>query len=194
MTIAELEAGLKAHRLSAYAAARGGWPVPLAGATYWGVLAFLGTRLDESNWSLVAAVMSGAIFPVAVLYAAILRNPFMKVKAPDQGAIFMAMGAMLLFWPMAVAAMWHFNALTPLILAIGMSGHWPVFGWSYGRPVPFVAHALVRAVVSFGIWEYLPEGRFTLLPAAIAGLYLITVAILFVDSGLVAKKLRQAAA
>jgi len=130
MTIAELDAALQAGRLAAYTESRGGWPVPLAGAAYWGMLAWFGLRVDPANWSLLAAVMSGAIFPVAVTLAAIFRNPFMKVKGPDQGVVFMAMGAMLLFWPMAIAAMWNFNALTPLILAIGMSGHWPVFGWS----------------------------------------------------------------
>ncbi len=191
MTIAELNAALKAGRLAAYAEARGGWPVPLAGAAYWGVLAWLGQSMDPANWSLLAAVMSGAIFPVAVALAAIFRNPFMKVKLPDQGVVFMAMGAMLLFWPTAIAAMWNFNALTPLILAIGMSGHWTVFGWSYGRPVPFLFHVIVRAVVAFGIWQFMPDGRFTVLPAAVAGIYLGTVALLFIDSGLVARRLTQ---
>jgi len=191
MTLAELGAALKAGRLAAYAEVRGGWPVPLAGATYWAVLAWLGGRIDPANWSLLAAVMSGAIFPLAIAYAALFRNPFMKVKGPDQGAVYMAMGAMLLFWPVAIAAMWNFNALTPLILAIGMSGHWPVFGWSYGRPLPFLFHVVVRAVVSFGIWQYMPEGRFTALPAAVAGIYLVTVALLFIDSGRVARRLTQ---
>lgn len=190
MTIAELNAALKAGRLAAYAEARGGWPVPLAGAAYWGTLAWLGLRMDPANWSLLAAIMSGAIFPVAVALAAVFRNPFIKVKVPDQGVVFMAMGAMLLFWPVAIAAMWNFNALTPLILAIGMSGHWPVFGWSYGRPLPFLAHAIVRAAVCFGIWHYMPDGRFTVLPGAVAVIYVVTVAVLFIDSGAVARRLK----
>ncbi len=190
MTITEIEAGLKAARLSAYAETRGGWPVPLAGAMYWGLLAVLGSRVSEANWTFIAEIMSGAIFPVAVGLAAIFRNPFMKVKVPDQGVVFMAMIGMLLFWPMAVGAMWNYNTLTPLIIAIGMSGHWPVFGWTYGRPAPFIAHAIVRAVVCFGIWQYMPDERFTLLPAAVAGIYLVTIVILFIDSGVVARRLK----
>ncbi|MEQ9504746.1 MAG: hypothetical protein RLO80_00645 [Hyphomonas sp.] len=189
MTLAELDTELKAARLASYAEARAGWPVPLAGATYWAVLAFLGTQVTETEWSLYAAIFSGMIFPMAIGYAAIFRNPFLKVKGPDQGVIFMAMAAMLLFWPVMVAAMWNYNALAPLILAIGMSGHWPVFGWSYGRPVPFVAHALVRAVVCFGIWQYMPEVRFTLLPVAVSVIYLLTVVWLFIDSGFVQRRL-----
>lgn len=192
MTPAELDARLKHARLAAYAEARAGWPVPLAGATYWAVLAWLGTFVSEASWSFSAAILSGAIFPVAIAYAALFRNPFMKVSGPDQGVIFMAMGGMLLFWPIAVAAMWNFNALTPLILAIGMSSHWPVFGWSYGRPVPFLGHVFVRAAAAFTIWQYLPDSRFTLLPAAISGVYLTTVIALYADSGRVAARLRAA--
>jgi len=50
---------------------------------------------------------------------------------------------------------------------------------------------IVRAVVAFGIWQYMPEGRFTVLPAAVAGIYLVTVALLFIDSGAVARRLTQ---
>jgi hypothetical protein len=192
MPLTDLDSQLRNARLAAYAEARAGWPVPLAGATYWAGLAWLGTVTDEANWSLIAAIFSGAIFPIAVAYAALFRNPFMKVKVPDQGVVFMAMGAMLLFWPMAVAAMWNYNALTPLILAIGMSGHWPVFGWSYGRPAPFLGHAIVRAIAAFGIWQYMPDGRFTVLPAAVAVIYLVTVLVLYLDSGRVAARLRPA--
>lgn len=192
MTLAELNAALKAARLGAYAQSRGGWPVPIAGAIYWAVLAWLGTWVAPEDWSLLAAVLSGAIFPVAVALAAVFRNPFMKVKLPDQGVVFMAMGAMLLFWPGAIAAMSLQNALVPLLIAIGMSAHWPVFGWSYGRPAPFIAHAAVRAVAACAIWVLLPGDRFTVLPAAIAAIYLVTVVILYVDSGLVARRRAQA--
>ncbi|MEX1251038.1 MAG: hypothetical protein WEA77_07580 [Hyphomonas sp.] len=191
MTIAQRDAALKAGRLTASAEVRGGWPVPLAGATYRAVLAWLGGRIDPANWSLLAAVMSGAVFPLAIAYAAIFRNPFMKVKGPDQGAVYMAMNAMLLFWPAAIGALRNFNALTPLILAIGMPGDWPVFGWSYGQRLPFLFHVVVRAVVSFGIWQYMPQGRFTALPAAAAGIYLVTEALLFIDSARVARRLTQ---
>ncbi len=193
MTLTELNLELKSARLAAYAEARAGWPVPLAGATYWAVLSVLGGQVSEANWSMLAAVMSGMIFPVALGYAALVRNPFMTVKVPDQGVVFMAMGAMLLFWPVMVAAMWNYNSLAPLVLAIGMSGHWPVFGWSYGRPAPFIGHVLVRAIAAFGIWQYMPEARFTLLPAAIASIYLGTMLVLFIDSGVVARRLKRGA-
>ena len=47
----------------------------------------------------------------------------------------MAMGAMLLFWPGAIAAMWNDTALAPLLIAIGMPGHWPVLGRCLAGPM-----------------------------------------------------------
>lgn len=84
VTLEALNAHRKSARLAAYAQARGGWPVPLAGALYWAVLAWLGTRMALEDWSVKAAIFSGAIFPVAVGLAARVRNPFMKVQVPDQ--------------------------------------------------------------------------------------------------------------
>ena len=66
-----------------------------------------------------------------------------------------------------------------------------MLGWSYGRPAPFIAHAVIRAVAAFAIWQLLPEDCFTRLPAAVAGIYLVTVIALFIDSGPVARKLKS---
>ncbi|MFN3312178.1 MAG: DUF7010 family protein [Hyphomonas sp.] len=183
MTVEELNAQLKQKRLESYARVRGGWPVPLAGAAYWAIITVLGHIVTPQDWSWMAAALSGIIFPLAILFAAIFRNGFLKEKLPDQGVTFMAMAGMLMFWPFAAAAMWTQNDLVPLILAIGMSTHWPVFGWSYGRPAPFIGHMLVRAVVVTAIWIALPDARFTLLPLSVAVIYLLTVIVIYADSG-----------
>ena len=67
---------------------------------------------------------------------------------------------------MAFAAYWNAPALAPLILAIGMSAHGPVVGWSYGRPALFSADAIVRTLAVFAIWVVFPAARKTWLPAA----------------------------
>lgn len=58
--------------------------------------------------------------------------------------------------------------IAPLALAIGLSIHWPVIGWSHERTAIYTAHALVRAVVVFAIWIVLPDQRYTTLPLAVA--------------------------
>lgn len=191
MDILTLEKELKIARQTAYAAARGGWPLPLAGATYWAGLAFLGTVLSPYHWCLAAAFLSGAIFPLALLYGRLLGNRFLKVRVPDQGLIYSALVGMLLFWPSAVFAMWHSVELVPLIIGIGMSVHWPMIGWAYARPVPFFGHVIMRTVAIVGLWQWDPAERFVMIPAAIAVIYGLTVVWLQLDSGQVKRALEK---
>ena len=103
-------------------------------------------------------------------------------KTAVSEVIFPAMGSMLLFWPMAFAAFWTYPDLVPLILGVGMSIMWPVVGWSYDRTALFTSHAVVRAIVCFVLWNWMPSGRFTVLPLAVSGIYLGTVVVLLVAS------------
>ena len=188
-TSADLAAALKAERLASYARLRGGWPIPLAGAIWWTALAVLGTQLHPYYWSVVAFVSSGLIFPIALLLGRLGGVAFMRDRTAVTGVLLPAFVSMLLFWPIAIAALWEANQLTPLVLAVGMSIHWPVIGWSYGRLAPFIAHAIGRAVASFLVWQLVPDQRFVLVPAVVAAAYFATVAVLFFDSASVRRKL-----
>lgn len=184
----DLEAEVLKERLASYIRLRGGFPVPLAGMTYWIAVGVLGYVVDPKQWGFWAFILSGSIFPVALLYASIFRNDFMKDKNALGSVILPAFVGMLLFWPIAVAAWWTEVGMVPLTLAIGMSLHWPIIGWSYGRTALFAAHAVVRAVVVFLIWWLMPDARFTLLPLSVAVIYLLTVVAILIDSSAQAKK------
>lgn len=183
MEMTALRDAVKADRLASYRRLRGGFPIPLAGTVYWAALAWYGySGASIGNWSMVAFIGSGAIFPMALLFAAIFRNPFMKDKTATGDVLLPAFISMLLFWPMIIGAVQVAPELVPLILAIGMSLHWPVIGWSYARTGLFSAHAIVRAVAVLAIWLMLPEARLTLLPLSVAVVYFLTVLALVVDS------------
>lgn len=182
MELEQLKGALRADRLAAYKRLRGGFPIPLAGALYWGMLGVLGYRLDVGPWCMVAFLATGAIFPLALLFARLFGNGFIKDRTAAGDVLVPAFIAMLLFWPMIVAAVQVAPQLVPLILAIGMSLHWPVIGWSYARTALFSAHAIVRAVAALLIWLLLPEARFTLLPFAVMAVYLVTVLAILIDS------------
>jgi hypothetical protein len=171
----ELKHRLHADRLASFVRLKGGYPVPLAGVVYWAALGMAGYHLEPNDWILAAFVGSGMIFPVALLLAKLLRNDFMKDKTATGDVLLPAFVSMLIFWPIAFAAYGTAPQLVPLVLAIGMSHHWPVIGWSYGKTGLYSAHAIVRAIGALLIWAWLPEGRFTLLPFFVAAVNVGTV-------------------
>jgi len=78
----DLKAQLLRERLESYAALSGGYPVPLAGMIYWAALCVYGHVATLHNWSVIAFITSGLIFPLAVVLAKVLRKDFMKAKGP----------------------------------------------------------------------------------------------------------------
>jgi len=176
MTTDELRAAVRADQLASFVRLRGGYTFPIAGAIYWAALGFAGYHLSVGDWILVAFIFSGAIFPLAWLLSTLLGVHFMQDRTATGDVFGPAMTAMLLFWPIAFVAYGNAPQIVPLILAIGMSQHWPVIGWSYGKPGLYTAHAVVRALGTLAIWVLLPDGRFTLIPFWVAAVYLATVA------------------
>ncbi|MGB9108934.1 MAG: hypothetical protein WCC39_09625 [Telluria sp.] len=180
---------LKEERLASYYRLRGGFPVPLAGAVWWAALAYAGyAGLKPQSWMFAAAVSSGLIFPLALFFAKVFRCDFMKDRTAATSVLAPTFISMSLFWPIAISAWWSFPPLFPLVLAIGMSLHWPVIGWTYGRAGLFSGHAIVRAVVCFYIWNWMPKAQLTLLPASVAAIYLVTVIIILIDSARIPKR------
>ncbi|PHS21446.1 MAG: hypothetical protein COA85_13045 [Robiginitomaculum sp.] len=183
-----LIAALKEERLENYINLRGGFPLPLAGGVYWLALGFLGFYLPLGSWFMVALFGTGAIFPLGLLFAKVFKNNFIKEKQAVSSVIVPALIGMLLFWPMLIASMSVSTGLAILILAIGMSMHWPVVGWSYGRTGLYAAHSIIRALLVFGIWTTMPDTRTTLIPFAVAGVYFVTVLAILVDTSLLRRK------
>jgi hypothetical protein len=180
-----------ADRLQSYVRVRGGWPVPLAGMVFWLGVAGLGMMYPPPVQLNYAFLATGLIFPLAMALAAVFRNPFMKDRTAVGGVVVPALLSMLLFWPMVVVAAQDSSAVTALVIfAIGMSMHWPVIGWAYGRMPLFAAHSVIRALAVIALWLMLPAAQlFVAIPLAVAAVYLASVIAIFVDSGLVARRM-----
>ena len=178
-----LQSDLLDERLRSYTRLRGGYPIALAGALWWLALAAAGyAGVPQGVWIFGAAVASGLLFPLALGLSKLLGCDFMNERTAVTDVLFPAFTSMLLFWPMAISAWWSYPPLFPLILGIGMSLHWPVIGWGYGKTVIYSAHAVSRAVICFVIWNWLPWGRFTLLPLSVAAVYMATVLVILWDT------------
>lgn len=171
-----LKQALFEEREASFYRLRGGYPVPLAGATWWAMLGTAGYLLHSRHlWIFVAFVTSATIFPLALLFARLFHCNFMQDKTAVTDALFPAFASMLLFWPIAISAWWVYPELVPLVLGIGMSIHWPIIGWMYGRTGIYTAHAVIRAIACFVLWNRWPSSRFTVLPFAVSAIYLATV-------------------
>jgi hypothetical protein len=181
MIMEDLRAAVRRDQLASFVRLKGGFPFPLAGAAYWAALGVAGYHLDVRQWNIAAFVCSGAIFPLAVLLSKLFRSDFMKDKTATGDVLGPAFVAMLLFYPIAFSAFWQAPQLVPLIVAIGMSQHWPIIGWSYGKPALYSAHSIIRALGAFAIWNWLPDARFTLIPFWVASVYLATVAAILME-------------
>jgi len=155
-----------------FTAANGGIALPVAGAIYWIVLAALGTQMQGNDWGVAAAMLSGAIFPLGFVLQWPLKSHFMRSKSPVSGAVWAAVIAINFLWPVHFVIISAIPAAAPLTLAIGMTLHWLVIGWAYASRVCY-GHAIARLMVVTVLWYGFPEMRFTILPLAVAGLYLL---------------------
>ena len=178
----DLKAEMLRRRRANYVRLNGGFPIPLAGAVYWLALGIAGYVLDLSSWSQLAFFATGAIFPLALLLAKLFKNNFMKDKGIVDSVLIPTFIGMLLFWPIMIAAVKTEPQLIPLILAIGMSIHWPVIGWSYGRAAMFSAHSILRAIIVLYLWFAFPEARLTWLPFSVGIIYFLTVLAILIDT------------
>ena len=170
-----LRAEIRRDQLASFVRLKGGFPFPLAGAIYWLALGVAGSFLTLQQWNLAAFIFSGAIFPLAILLSKLFRSDFMKDRTATGDVLGPAFTSMLLFYAIAFPALGYAPELVPLIVAVGMSQHWPIIGWSYGKTFIYSAHAVIRALGAAAIWVWLPDGRLTLLPLWVAAVYLGTV-------------------
>jgi hypothetical protein len=168
---------LSAEREHLALIAGGGIAAPAAGAIYWAALSVLGLYASPTTWCLVAFVTTGLLFPLALLLQRPTRSNITVKESPVAGAGMVGFVNVAVGWAITIPAFHTNPQLVPLTLGIGMSLHFVSIGWSYGSRV-LMFHPLVRALVLVVLWYGLPAHRFTLMPLAVALIYLVTIALL----------------
>ena len=166
---------LTSEKRTLLAKAGGGASLPAAGALYWTTLGIAGFFLEPDAWSLVAAFGSGAIFPLGIALQRPLRSNIMGKLSPLVGVAPMAVLGINLLWPLYLALLFAGEyEFVPLALGLGMTMHWPVIGWLYGSRA-CLGHAITRTLMVSALWFLAPGLRFTVLPLAVAAIYVWTV-------------------
>ena len=158
-----------------FLAARSGVSAPAAGTIYWLALGFAGFYLaDKPNtWCVLAFITSGMIFPLAIALQKPLRAN-MFVKSPLDSMTFPTLLPVMLCFGFSIPAFHSQKDLVPLGLSIGMTMHWPMIGWMYGRTGAFSTHAIVRVLSAVALWYAFPDYRFSLVPLSTGVVYLAT--------------------
>ncbi len=151
----------------------GGITLPAAGFIYWLMLGAAGFFLKPNAWTLLSFFTSGLIFPLGLLLSKVFKSDLLAKNALSSLAM-PAMTAMFLSWPMIIVGYTTDVSTVPLMLAIGMSLHWPVIGWMYGSKACLI-HAISRVALVTILWFALPDYRFTVLPIVVSLIYFITI-------------------
>ncbi|MBL0744364.1 DUF7010 family protein [Chryseolinea lacunae] len=168
-----LKESLLLEKRNAFINANGGLALPVAGFIYWLALGIAGLYVAPRFWFPLAAFTSGLIFPLGLALAKPMKSDLM-VKSALTNLLLPAFVSMLMFWPLAFAGARADLSFVPLAIGVGMGIHWPVIGWTYGRPL-YMAHAIARTVGCTVLWYTLPDQRFVAIPFFVSAAYLATV-------------------
>jgi hypothetical protein len=146
----------------------------VAGFVYWSFAAITGTMLPMASAKMLWMAGGFTIFPMAIGFSYALRSdPFCKGN-PLGSLMGLAHGGMIVMSiPLLIALMRDNPTMLPLCAAILFGASFTVLSWAFGDPI-FLAHIIVRVVGVTAIWFAMPAHRFSVLPASVAALYLMT--------------------
>jgi hypothetical protein len=146
--------------------------LPLIGIIFWPSLAVAGYFLSPRIVCLSVFFILVLLLPIALIAGQwlskklLLKSPLASLIAPALVPIAMSFGITIPLYFTNIT-------LVPLAFVLGLSLHWPAFGWLYKQP-SFTIHCLARTVLAVTIWYFYPEDLFTLLPISVGLLYLAT--------------------
>lgn len=151
--------------------------LPLAGAIVWAVVGIAALLLPTRPATLVLLFGSGAIFPLGLGLAALLRERLLDNPSPLARLMALCVLMVNLLWALHLTLLGQNPAYVPLSLGIGLGLHWIVFSWIINHPLGII-HALLRTALATGLWWLFPEQPITAVAAAVVVSYLYSIAAL----------------
>jgi hypothetical protein len=151
--------------------------LPLAGALVWAVVAVASLVLAPRIAAFVLLFGTGAIFPVGLAFAALLRERLLDNPSPLAGLMGRSVLMVNLLWAVHLSLFTHDPTYVPLTLGIGLGLHWIVFGWIADTGVGML-HAVVRTLLVTAAWWAFPDAPVAAVGFAVVAAYLVTIALL----------------
>lgn len=159
------------------AAKRGKWNIGFfaAGAVFWVAATVIGLTVELAQARIFWIVGTFLILPAAVMFSKLFRaDPFTKGNALGELVGYTHMSVIAMMLPIVIGCAIVYPEALLLVMAIAYCLDFYVMSWAFGSPV-FGIHAAVRVGSVSLIWFAAPDWRFSVLPAWVATLYIVTV-------------------
>lgn len=179
-----LRDSLAAERRAYYARTRGGAALIAAQALYWAAMGAVGWAFPAMHipvWNLIAFGSALLIFPAALALQPLTGG---RLLAPSAAASLIpaALAVMALSGAVTAALFVSQPEMVPLALAIGLSMHWPVTGWMFGRSPLFIPVSVAHATLCVVLWFIYPASVVVAIPAASAAAGAALLVMVLVDA------------
>ena len=158
------------------AALRGKWNIGFfaSGLLFWIYVAIVGISLPLATARIYWVTGTFFIFPVAVVMSKLFKaDPFTKGNALGDLVGYTHLSVIGLSFPIIIVTAIYMPQALLLLMSICFCLDFYVMSWAFGTAL-FGLHAAIRTLAVTIIYFALPAWRLTLLPLAVALLYLIT--------------------
>jgi hypothetical protein len=129
--------------------------MPLAGMVVWLLVAIAGLFLPIYESTLVMLLATGAIFPLALLFAKFRNERLVSSSNPLAKLMGLCVLMVNLLWAVHVPLLLNAPQFVPLSLGIGLGLHWIVYSWIIQHPLGTI-HAVMRTLLIIGVWLAFP--------------------------------------
>ena len=118
--------------------------LPMAGLIVWFAIGTLGAFLPLKQAVLALMVLTGAIFPLALLIAKVRGEELLGNSNPLASLLALAVLMVNLLWAIHIPLFISLPSLVPVSIGIGLGLHWIVYSWIIQNPLGTI-HAVGRA-------------------------------------------------
>lgn len=153
---------------------------PIAGLLAWLIVGIASIFLSPVGKVWVLFIATGSIVYLGMFISRFTGENFLDKQKPKNtfdALFFLTVGQALLVYSIAIPFFLVDYSSLPLTVGILTGLMWLPLSWIIDHWVG-IFHAVVRTVSVLGLWYVFPQHRFVVIPFAIVGIYMVTIAIL----------------